>query len=543
MLCSDIWLEEKDEEEDSQAGRGTPKGAEAEGAGRRLLAVPQDAPRRLALVEASGSRGSASEGGSGRGRYAGFNLRVVLNPYLTPDSGKLTRFNNRWLRRLKRWKAEILILTRTALYTDSESQLIPFTRHCNVCRILPPNLAVHDAASPCHLVVCWAEGLMLQEVRDTLEAVREAYPDLLVLWRNAVGGHPRCSAFTRPLRRRPDPTKLAGIIPADWGRHAEMNSAVRPLLRVGKGQEGLPRHTDGLHCGKGGCCLLCYPRSKGNLPSVPVLTLRNEEHGALLLPSSQEYGAVYLDVEAATALRPDGHHRRADGSMDCRHYCMPGPLDHWVALLHNTLRLLDRHERGQKEGEAGEGGSTNTTLAGGGAEKTEQETESLIYRDSGGVIKSQASDPGPNDFPTAPVGKHLDSELESLPLSPAGPREKGPAVRTEGKESGSPSQQQQGPSEGSATSSPLAPPGSAQPAASGSAPLPGVPVVTPSLAPPASNDTWDDVLPSANATADVIGADPADSQHSAAPSESDAFRQKGSGISSRDGPSRWHVIP
>ena len=73
---------------------------------------------------------------------------------------------------------------------------------------------------------------MLQEVRDTLEAVREAYPDMLVMWRNSVGGHPRCSSFTRPLKRRPDPAKLAGIIPADWGRHAEMNSAVRPLLRV-----------------------------------------------------------------------------------------------------------------------------------------------------------------------------------------------------------------------------------------------------------------------------------------------------------------------
>ena len=47
-----------------------------------------------------------------------------------------------------------------------------------------------------------------------------------------------------------------------------------------------------------------------------------------------------LDVEPATALRPDGHHKRSDGSMDCLHYCMPGPLDQWAAHLYNVLLLL-----------------------------------------------------------------------------------------------------------------------------------------------------------------------------------------------------------
>jgi len=136
--------------------------------------------------------------------------------------------------------------------------------------------------------VCMAEKLMLQEVRDTLEAVREMYPDLLILWRNSPAGHPHCERFSRPLRARPQAQMAGkGEVPAAWGRHAEMNAAVKPLLK--------------------------------------------------------EYGVVYMDVDAATALRPDGHHMKLDGTVDCRHYCMPGPLDHWVDLLHNILLLLNHY--------------------------------------------------------------------------------------------------------------------------------------------------------------------------------------------------------
>ncbi|CAI7845026.1 unnamed protein product [Closterium sp. NIES-53] len=218
-----------------------------------------------------GSRsGSGSGLGSGRGvardgeaSSAGFNLRVVLNPFLTPDTGRPTRYNTRWLRRLRRWRTDILILSRTALFNDKD--------------------------------------LMLQEVRDTLEAVRELYPDMLVIWRNSPAGHPSCHRFTRPLKRRPKPLQLKGQLPATWTRHAEMNVAVRSLLK--------------------------------------------------------EYGVVYLDVDSATSLRPDGHHRRMDGTVDCRHYCMPGPLDHWVSLLYNLLRLIDKHsQQPQQSGQRGQRG-------------------------------------------------------------------------------------------------------------------------------------------------------------------------------------------
>ncbi|CAI5511839.1 unnamed protein product [Closterium sp. Naga37s-1] len=351
---------------------------------------------------------NSKEGGGGvvvrRRRMAGFNLRVVLNAFAAPDTGRPTRLNNRWLKRLKKWKTNILVLSRTPAFEELMLQEVQDTleavRDRHACHLMacPPCLALidfpnlpeelmlqevqdtleairdrgADAAGSegharscegpvpghaCHLAQCggrpsqlpalhppiplspflpcpyaspppseelmlqevrdileavrdlypdmlvisWpvtlalplsphamqTEELMLQEVRDTLEAVRDLYPDMLVIWRSAVGGHPSCQHFTRPLRTRPALLAAKGKIPDAWLRHAEMNAAIRPLLK--------------------------------------------------------EYGAVYMDVDSPTSLRPDGHHERMDGSINCHHYCMPGPLDHWVSLFHNLLLLLDQH--------------------------------------------------------------------------------------------------------------------------------------------------------------------------------------------------------
>mmetsp|Transcript_37560 Transcript_37560/g.83959 ORF Transcript_37560/g.83959 Transcript_37560/m.83959 type:complete len:459 (-) Transcript_37560:189-1565(-) len=43
---------------------------------------------------------------------------------------------------------------------------------------------------------------------------------------------------------------------------------------------------------------------------------------------------IFLDVATSTILRRDGHR-------DYLHYCVPGPMDHWVTLLYNALVLVD----------------------------------------------------------------------------------------------------------------------------------------------------------------------------------------------------------
>lgn len=44
-------------------------------------------------------------------------------------------------------------------------------------------------------------------------------------------------------------------------------------------------------------------------------------------------GWKLLDAYSPTILRPDSH----QGGNDCLHYCLPGPVDHWVTLLYNML--------------------------------------------------------------------------------------------------------------------------------------------------------------------------------------------------------------
>ncbi|CAM9357325.1 unnamed protein product [Scytosiphon promiscuus] len=41
----------------------------------------------------------------------------------------------------------------------------------------------------------------------------------------------------------------------------------------------------------------------------------------------------WLDVYSPTVLRADCHR----GGVDCLHYCLPGPIDHWVVLLYHIL--------------------------------------------------------------------------------------------------------------------------------------------------------------------------------------------------------------
>ncbi|CAI7927799.1 unnamed protein product, partial [Closterium sp. NIES-54] len=316
-----------------------------------------------------GSRsGSGSGLGSGRGvardgeaSSAGFNLRVVLNPFLTPDTGRPTRYNTRWLRRLRRWRTDILILSRTALFNDSECMLGPFLSFLEcyvkvqevrdtleVVRELYPDMLVIWRNSPAghplyppfppSFLPCFApfrtqcrgrdvaggaghpggskgDDLMLQEVRDTLEAVRELYPDMLVIWRNSPAGHPSCHRFTRPLKRRPKPLQLKGQLPATWTRHAEMNVAVRSLLKPPP------------HCAGTATTDACM----AEWTAAATAALVAFSHPSPYHPSSPPTG-----VRSGVSRRP---------------------LDHWVSLLYNLLRLIDKHsQQPQQSGQRGQRG-------------------------------------------------------------------------------------------------------------------------------------------------------------------------------------------
>eukprot|EP00897_Mesotaenium_endlicherianum_P006384 jgi/Mesen1/5774/ME000293S04929 len=187
--------------------------------------------------------GQGQQGGEGHG---GVHLRAVRNDMLRPDAGSSMHTNRRWVRRLRQWGADILVLNRGAHFR--------------------PNAKVGRA------------------MRHVLAMLRRMYPELLIIWRNTPAGHPGCSTHKGPLREPLEPRAVH--FPYNWDKFKAQNELMRGIAR--------------------------------------------------------EYGVVYMDVEHATSLRPDGHFRHLDGSWDCFHYCAPGPVDHWVGLLYNVLEEIDQ---------------------------------------------------------------------------------------------------------------------------------------------------------------------------------------------------------
>ncbi|CAN0009966.1 unnamed protein product [Phaeothamnion confervicola] len=58
-----------------------------------------------------------------------------------------------------------------------------------------------------------------------------------------------------------------------------------------------------------------------------------KRHNALAEPIFAARGFVLLDVYTPTVRRFDSH----IGGADCLHYCIPGPIDHWIRLLQLAL--------------------------------------------------------------------------------------------------------------------------------------------------------------------------------------------------------------
>lgn len=79
----------------------------------------------------------------------------------------------------------------------------------------------------------------------------------------------------------------------------------------------------------------------------PISSIEEAEHGIisggkiynwymiqyeniLIEPVMRDNGFDILDVYSSTILRSDSH-------IDCLHYCIPGPVDHWIRLLYNMI--------------------------------------------------------------------------------------------------------------------------------------------------------------------------------------------------------------
>ncbi|CAI5989607.1 unnamed protein product [Closterium sp. NIES-64] len=170
-----------------------------------------------------------------------------------------------------------------------------------------------------------------RQLQSTLLALRQAHPELLIIARNTPAGHPGCWLHRKPLSK-----KLLELPHDDWhwDGFAAQNGIVRRLVEgVGGVYMDVNASTvwrpDG-HVGRWDCLHYCHP---GPVDTW-VQLLFNLLLG-LLVPSSG--GQVRLRVFGGTYVAGDGH----VGRWDCLHYCHPGPVDAWVQLLFNLpLGLL-----------------------------------------------------------------------------------------------------------------------------------------------------------------------------------------------------------
>eukprot|EP00475_Leptophrys_vorax_P013272 TRINITY_DN19645_c0_g1_i1.p1 TRINITY_DN19645_c0_g1~~TRINITY_DN19645_c0_g1_i1.p1 ORF type:complete len:369 (+),score=-13.92 TRINITY_DN19645_c0_g1_i1:156-1109(+) len=122
---------------------------------------------------------------------------------------------------------------------------------------------------------------VVESVTRMLRFIRYNHPDKLVIYRTTPPGHLNCRDYTGPIKDRQDPSQL----PFHWGDFTLQNQLVRAAV--------------------------------------------------------EETGAVFMDVEPATALRPDGHRGDVGGPrIDCLHYCSPGPEDTWCEFMYNVIQRL-----------------------------------------------------------------------------------------------------------------------------------------------------------------------------------------------------------
>ncbi|CAI5482746.1 unnamed protein product [Closterium sp. Yama58-4] len=122
---------------------------------------------------------------------------------------------------------------------------------------------------------------LVTAVRRTLQFVRQNHPEKLVVFRSTAPGHMGCTNATGPIKQRQDPKTL----PFGWGQFKRQNELLRGVV--------------------------------------------------------EEMGAVFMDIEPMTALRPDGHRGRiTEQKTDCLHYCSPGPEDAWSEFLYNIIQRI-----------------------------------------------------------------------------------------------------------------------------------------------------------------------------------------------------------
>ena len=120
----------------------------------------------------------------------------------------------------------------------------------------------------------------IQELVKIMRTIRQASPDMLIIYRSSSIGHPYCNDASSPLTGPLTNDELVKL-PYGWSELQRRNAMAREIVEA--------------------------------------------------------VGGIFVDLAALTDMRPDGH----VGGQDCLRYCIPGPLDTWAQVLYNVLLELE----------------------------------------------------------------------------------------------------------------------------------------------------------------------------------------------------------
>ena len=129
-------------------------------------------------------------------------------------------------------------------------------------------------------------GKTVNDIDKVLTALKLKFPDVSVVWRNTARGHTLSERKQHPNAPR-SREEMKNLTILDFPKHHHwedfhaMNAAIYDLISV--------RHP----------------------------------------------GVLYLDIATSTEYRADRHLNEEDGL----HYCIPGPIDNWVNLFWNAIKL------------------------------------------------------------------------------------------------------------------------------------------------------------------------------------------------------------
>ena len=153
------------------------------------------------------------------------------------------------------------------------------------------------------------DRVLVRQVQHTMARIEAMAPGAGIIWRSTVRGHEEGRLATRGEEAR------------------AINAALLPLREAPS--YGTNRYARRFHWDRF--------RHQNRLVEHLVNDLTLRWRPPAMRVAARIPGVIFLDVDNSTALRAD-HHR------DGLHYCIPGPVDHWLPLVQGVLEAVGRLE-------------------------------------------------------------------------------------------------------------------------------------------------------------------------------------------------------